>query len=113
MNAVIHLLKTDCTPYYQKYLDHNKSLYNIEYNHFLISDVKNPNKSLYNNFEQIFYCKDINFKFITYVLKTLINLKYKKCIIINSNIKKEHIEDLFELSDFLNQLTVVNNIVDF
>lgn len=112
MNAIIHLVKNEDLLNNLDNFHHNKNFYLIKFKHFVITDIKSPQKFLFKDIEQIFYTKKIEPFFIFSVLKMLKELDYTN-VILNVNDKKEDIpKNLNNLDEILNQFAVVNNFVN-
>ena len=84
MKAVIYFVFKDTEDNYiediQKQLTH-------DVNQFIITDVTNPNKSIYNKIENIFYFKDMSscLNNLTSVLNYLEIFNYKEIMLLNLN----------------------------
>ena len=113
MIAIIHLLENENLDRDLENLAHNRLLYHINCNHFLLTNIKNPKKLLYNNFEQILYSKSDHFSTVHFLLKMIKNIKYTKCIVLNSNKKYSKNEKFFEIEELLCKFSVINNVLNF
>lgn len=108
MNAIIHVL-------YQDFKDNNNliqnlSLFDYTHNHFIITDIRNLNKNLYKNIEQIFYFSSNNF--ITYIKNILLFLKeigYTSVKLCNSTINYSNL-NLEDIDVLTNKLAVIDDI---
>lgn len=117
MNAVLHFLINDNNLLNKnENLMSNKNLYLINYEHFLITNLKNPHTELYKNFQQIFYSKKIDSDYLSNILKTLIELKYEKFLILNSDFKQKKVDECHDINEFLillSKFAVINHIIKF
>jgi len=111
MNAVIHLLKNDDLLNSLDRFYHNKSFYQIGFKHFVITDIKSPQKFIFKETEQIFYDKNINSKSIFNIIKMIKELNYENILIINNNKKEETIKNFSKIDEVLNYFAVVNNFI--
>lgn len=110
MTAVIHILNNDNLLDNSENLLYNKSFYQINYHQFIITNTKNPHKSLFEGFEQIFYTKKISSLYLKNVLKLLQNLNYKNYVILSSKFKvnKMELNNLDESIRLLDKFSVVD-----
>ncbi len=84
MTAFLHILHKNNKDVNLENLQKNRNIADAYVNHFLITDLSIPNKTLFSGFEQIFFYK--NLTEIDTVSKFLKNMKYTKVFICDSNL---------------------------
>lgn len=84
MKAVIYFVFKDIE---DNYIEDIQKQLTYDVNQFIITDVTNPNKSIYNKIENIFYFKDMSscLNNLTSVLNYLEIFNYKEIMLLNLN----------------------------
>jgi len=111
MKAVIYFLFVDNT---DNNLENIQKHITYDVKQFIITDIINPNKSIYNKIENIFYFKDKNscLKNITTVIQYLEHFNYHEVLLLN--LEKNYMPDQLVYKDILtvkNEFTVVTKIL--
>lgn len=84
MKAVIYFVFKDIE---DNYIEDIQKQLTYDVNQFIITNVTNPNKSIYNKIENIFYFKDMSscLNNLTSVLNYLEIFNYKEIMLLNLN----------------------------
>ena len=111
MKAVIYFIFKDTE---ENYLEDIQKQLTYDVKQFVITDVINPNKSIYSKIENIFYFKDITacLNNLTTILTYLEIFNYKEIILLNTN--KTYDGNQLIYKDILTvkeEFSVVNNIL--
>jgi hypothetical protein len=115
MKAVIHVFIDENAEAKFRNLFENKNIFEYDVKHFVITNCKNINKTIFNGFEQIFYFSEkseikCNIKNL---IDFLILLNYKELVILHADIGYKENEIFFlELEDLFKHFTVINNIIN-
>lgn len=111
MNAVIHLVFKDS--YENDNFLKNLDIFDFTHTHFIITDIKNLNKTVYSNIEQIFYFnqKKECFLYLKNILSFLKEVGYVNAKICNSNnlLQTNSLDSIDELNS---KLAIINDIIE-
>lgn len=111
MKAVIYFVFNDSE---ENYIEDIQKQLTYDVKQFMITDVSNPNKSIYTKIENIFYFKDMMscLNNLTAILNYLEIFNYTEVALLNTN--KSYNETQLIYKDILSvkkEFAVVNNIL--
>lgn len=111
MKAVIYFLYEESE---ENNLDIIQSQINHDVKQFIITNIKNPTKTIYNKIENIFYYKDkvscVNN--LVHVLNYLLQFNYTEVLLLNVEKTRTQEQMIYrDLSVVKNELSVINNIL--
>lgn len=112
MKAVVHILYKD-TESKKENLFKNKSLFDYTNKHFLVTNDYDLKKTIYKDFEQIFYIKEESSLTagLVSILNFLKEFGYKEINISNAN-KDLNIVDHIDIDELIGKFSVINNIIN-
>ncbi len=111
MKAVIYFIFKDTE---ENYLEDIQKQLTYDVKQFVITDVINPNKSIYSKIENIFYFKDITacLNNLTTILTYLEIFNYKEIILLNTNKTYDGSQLIYkDILTVKEEFSVVNNIL--
>jgi hypothetical protein len=111
MKAVIYLLFDGEE---DNYIEDIQRKIKHDVNRFMITNVVNPHKSIYNKIENIFYFKDVTtcLSNIPFVLKYLEMFNYTEVLLLNVN--KTYVENELiykDISSVKNEFAIIQNVL--
>jgi hypothetical protein len=115
MKAVIHVLVDEIEETKFENLFKNKNIFEYDVKHFLITNHKNINKTIFSGFEQILYFNRKNElkSSIKNLIEFLTLLNYNELVILTTNdVYKENEIFFSKLEDLYRQFTVIDNIIN-